>query len=211
VEARKRPEEERAEARKRPEEDRTEARKRPEEERVEARKRPEEDRTEARKRPEAGWAEARKRPEAGQAEARERGAGWEDRHVRERVVHDRLGPRQEEKQGRLSEPGETGLRPDYVIPRRDRPWKTTRAPRDLPSSYDGYVIAIPKDPKEKTAFQHLLNKKMLFRAPETGPDRFREPHFWFKSGELTPDSEKADRRRNRSPEGQEAARKRHRN
>ncbi len=50
-------------------------------------------------------------------------------------------------------------------------------PRDLLSSYDGYVIAMPKVAKEKTAFQHLLNKKMLFRAPETGPDRFREPHF----------------------------------
>ncbi len=48
--------------------------------------------------------------------------------MRERVVQDRLGPRQEEKLGRLSDPGEIGLRPDYVIPRRDRPWKTTRFP-----------------------------------------------------------------------------------
>ncbi len=179
--------------------------------RAEARKRPEGERAEARRRPEEDRAEARKRPEAGRAEARERGAGWEDRHVRGRVVQDRLGLRQEERQGRLSDPGETGLRPDYVIPRRDRPWKTTGASRDLPTSYDGYVIAIPKGPKERTAFQHLLNKKMLFRAPETGPDRFRELHFRFKSGESTPDSEKADRQRNRSPEGQEAARKRHRN
>ena len=223
AEARKRPEEDRAEARKRLEEDRTEARKRPEGERAEARRRPEEDRTEARKRPEGEWAEARrrpevdrtearKRPEAGRAEARETGAGWEDRHVRERNVQDRLGSRQEGGQGRLSGPEETGLRPDYTIPRRDRSWKTTGAPsRVLPLSYEGYMIAIPRSPKEKLAFQQLLNKKMLFRASETGPDRCREPHFRFKSGESTLDSERTDRRRNRSPEGQEAARKRHRN
>jgi hypothetical protein len=196
AEARKRPEEDRAEARKRPEEDRTEARKRPEGEWAEARRRPEVDRTEAKKRP----------------EARETGAGWEDRHVRERNVQDRLGSRQEGGQGRLSGPEETGLRPDYTIPRRDRSWKTTGAPsRVLPLSYEGYMIAIPRSPKEKLAFQQLLNKKMLFRAPETGPDRCREPHFRFKSGESTLDSERTDRRRNRSPEGQEAARKRHRN
>jgi hypothetical protein len=59
----------------------------------------------------------------------------------------------------------------------------TGVPRDLPSSYDGYVIAIPKGSKERAAFQHRLNKRMLFRAPETGPDRFWEPHFRFKSGE----------------------------
>jgi hypothetical protein len=211
AEARKRPEEDWAEARKRPEEDRAEARKRPEEDRAEARKRPEGERAEARRRPEEDQAEARKRPEAGRVEARERGAGWEDRHVRERVVQDRLGSRQEERQGQLSGPEETGLRPDYLIPRRDRSWKTTGASRDLPTSYDGYVIAVPKSPRERAAFQHLLNKKMLFRAPETGPDRCREPHFRFKSGESTPDSERTDRRRNRSPEGQEAARKRHRN
>jgi hypothetical protein len=132
--------------------------------------------------------------------------------VRERNVQDRLGFRQEERQGRLSGPEEAGLRPDYTIPRRDRSWKTTVASsRVLPLSYEGYVIAIPRSPKEKMAFQHLLNKKMLFRAPETGPDRCREPHFRFKSGESTPDSERTDRRRNQSPEGQEAARKRHRN
>jgi hypothetical protein len=179
---------------------------------AEARKRPEEDRAEARRRPEVDRTEARKRPEAGRAEARETGAGWEDRHVRERNVQDRLGSRQEGGQGRLSGPEETGLRPDYTIPRRDRSWKTTGAPsRVLPLSYEGYMIAIPRSPKEKLAFQQLLNKKMLFRAPETGPDRCREPHFRFKSGESTLDSERTDRRRNRSPEGQEAARKRHRN
>ena len=201
-----------AEARKRPEEDRAEARKRPEENRTEARKRPEGEWAEARRRPEVDRTEARKRPEAGRAEARETGAGWEDRHVRERNVQDRLGSRQEGGQGRLSGPEETGLRPDYTIPRRDRSWKTTGAPsRVLPLSYEGYMIAIPRSPKEKLAFQQLLNKKMLFRAPETGPDRCREPHFRFKSGESTLDSERTDRRRNRSPEGQEAARKRHRN
>ncbi len=204
---------ERAEARKRPEEDRVEARKRPEEDRVEARKRPEGEWAEARRRPEEDRTEARKRPEAGRAEARERGASWEGRHVRERKVQDRLGSRKEERQGRLSGPEEAGLRPDYTIPRRDRSWKTTEIPsKILPLSYEGYVIAIRRSPKEKLAFQQLLNKKMLFRAPETGPgDRCREPHFRFKSGESTLDSERTDRRRNRSPEGQEAARKRHRN
>jgi hypothetical protein len=39
--------------------------------------------------------EARKRPEAGGVEAEEAEAGWEGRHVRERVVQDRLGRRQE--------------------------------------------------------------------------------------------------------------------
>jgi hypothetical protein len=187
--------------------DRKEAKKRPDE----ARKRPGGEQAEARRKPEEGRAEARRRPEAGRAEDRERGTSWEDRHVRERDVRDRLGPRQEDRQGQLSDPEETGLGRNYVTPRRDRPRKTTEASRDLPSSYDGYVIALPRSIKEKTAFQHLLNKKMLFRAPETGPGRFREPHFQFKFGESTPDSEKADRRRNRSPEGQEAARKRHRN
>jgi hypothetical protein len=78
-------------------------------------------------------------------------------------------------------------------------------------SYEGYAVAIPRSPKEKLVFQQLLNKKMRFRAPETGQGRCRELHFRFKSGESTLDSEKTDRRRNRSPEGQEAARKRHRN
>ncbi len=173
--------------------------------------RPEGERSETRRRPEEDRAEARKRLEVGRVVAKERGAGWEDRHVRERLVQDRLGSRQEERQGRLSDPGEIGLRPDYIIPRRDRSWKTTEASRDPPTSYDGFVISIPKSPRERLAFQRLLNKKMLFRAPETGPGRIREPHFRFKSGESTPDSERTDRRQNRSPEGHEAARKRHRN
>jgi hypothetical protein len=208
--ARKRPEEGREEARKRPDEGREKARKRPEGEQGEARKRPEEGRAEARRRPEDGRAEAGRRPEEGRAEARERGASWEGRHVRERMVQDRLGRRQEEGQGRLSDPEETGLRPGYRIPRRDRPWRTTETPRDLPASYEGYVIAAPRNLREETAFQHLVYKNMLFRAPETGPDRCRRPHFRFNSGEPTPDSERTDRRRDRSPEEQEAARKRHR-
>jgi hypothetical protein len=87
---------------------------------------------------------------------------------------------------------------------------TMGTPRDLPTLYEGYVIAIPRSHREETAFQHLMNKKMLFRAPDTGPDRCRRPHFRFNSGEPTPNSERTDRRRNRSPEEQEAARKRHR-
>jgi hypothetical protein len=109
-EARKRLEGERGEVRKRPEEGWAEARKRPEEGRAEARKRQEEGRAEARRRPEEGRAEAGRRPEEGRAEARERGASWEGRHVRERMVQDRLGRRQEEGQRQLSDPEETGLR-----------------------------------------------------------------------------------------------------
>ncbi len=60
-------------------------------------------------------------------------------------------------------------------------------------------------------FQQLLDRKMLFRAPRAGPDRCREPHFRLRAGEPILSSERIDRRRDRSPEGQEAARKRHRN
>jgi hypothetical protein len=180
-------------------EDDREARKRSEEDRV-ARKRSEEDRV------------ARKRPEAGRAEAREREASWEGRHVRDRRVQDRLGKRKEEKLGRPSGPEEAGLGPDYTIPRKGRPWKTTTTPaRSLPLSYEGYTIALPRSEKEKLVFQQLLNKKLLFRAPEAGPNRCREPHFRFKTGEPVLGSERTDRRRTRSPDGQEAARKRHRN
>ena len=126
------------------------------------------------------------------------------------VVQDRLGRRQEEGRRRPPDQEETRLRPDYKIPRRDRPWRTAEAPRELPTSYEGYVIAAPRSLREETAFQHLVYKGMLFQAPETGPDRCREPHFRFTSGEPTPDSERTDRRRDRSPGGQKAARKRHR-
>jgi hypothetical protein len=201
AESSKRSEEDR-EARKRSEEDR-EARKRSEEDR-EARKRSEEDR-EARRRSEKDR-EARKRPEAGRAED-----SWKGRHVRDRRVQDRLGERREEKLGRPSGPEEAGLRPDYTIPRKGRPWKTTTNPsRSLPLTYEGYTIALPRSEEEKLVFQQLLNRKLLFQAPEAGPDRCREPHFRFKSGESALNSERTDRRRIRSPEMQEAARKRHR-
>ncbi len=61
-----------------------EAKRRPEGERAEARRRPEGERVEASRRSEEDWAEAGKRPEAGRAEARERGASWEGRHVKEK-------------------------------------------------------------------------------------------------------------------------------
>ncbi len=132
--------------------------------------------------------------------------------MRDRRVQDRLGKRKEEKLGRPSGPEEAGLEPDYTIPRKGRPWKTTTTPsRSLPLSYEGYTIALPRSEKEKLVFKKLLNRKMLFRAPEAGPDRCREPHFRFKAGEPVLGSERTDRRRTRSPEGQEAARKRHRN
>jgi hypothetical protein len=155
---------------------------------------------------------ARKRPEAGRAEARERETSWEGRHMRDRRVQDRLGKREEEKPGRPSGPEEAGLEPDYTIPRKGRPWKkTTTHSRSLPPSYEGYTIALPRSEKEKLVFQQLLNRKMLFRAPEAGLDRCREPHFRFKAGEPVLGGERTDRRWTLSPEGQEAARKRHRN
>jgi hypothetical protein len=132
--------------------------------------------------------------------------------VRDRRVQDRLGKRKEEKPGRPSGPEEAGLEPDYTIPRKGRPWKkTTTHSRSLPLSYEGYTIALPKSEREKLVFQQLLDRKMLFRAPGAGPDRCREPHFQVRAGEPILGSERIDRRRNRSPEGQEAARKRHRN
>jgi hypothetical protein len=154
----------------------------------------------------------KKRPEAGRAEAGDREASWEGRHVRDRRVQDRLGKRKEERPGRPSGPEGAGLEPGYTIPRKSRPWKTTTTHRrSLPSSYEGYAIALPRGEKEKLVFQQLLDRKMLFRAPGAGPDRCREPHFWFRAGEPILSSERIDRRRNRSPEGQEVARKRHRN
>jgi hypothetical protein len=210
AEARMRPEERWAEARGRPEERWAEARRRPEERWAEARGRPEESWAETRGRPEEGWAEARGRPEAGEAEDEEAEAGWEGRHVRERVVQDRLGRRQEGGQGRVPGQEGPGLRPDYRIPRRDRSWRTAEAPGGLPLSYEGYIITAPRSLAENTAFQHLMRKGMLFRAPETGPDEYYGPHFRFASGEPTPDRERADRRRGRSPGWQEAAKKRHR-
>jgi len=210
AEARGRPGERWAEARRRPEERWAEARGRPEESWAEARGRPEESWAEARGRPEESWAEAGGRPEAGEAEDEEAEAGWEGRHVRERVVQDRLGRRQEGGQGRVPGQEGPGLRPGYRIPRRDRSWRTAEAPGGLPLSYEGYIITAPRSLAENTAFQHLMRKGMLFRAPETGPDKYHRPHFRFASGEPTPDSERADRRRGRSTGWQEAAKKRHR-
>ena len=132
--------------------------------------------------------------------------------MRDRRVQDRLGKRKEERPGRSSGPEGAGLEPGYTIPRKSRPWKTTTThSRSLPSSYEGYAIALPRGEKEKLVFQQLLDRKMLFRDPGAGPDRCREPHFRFRAGEPILSSERIDRRRNRSPEKQEAARKRHRN
>ncbi len=131
--------------------------------------------------------------------------------MRDRRVQDRLGKRKEEGQGRPSGPGEAGLEPDYTISRKGRPWKkTTTHSRSLPQSYEGYTIALPRSEKEKQVFQQLLDRKMLFRAPGAGPDRCREPHFRFRAREPVLGGERTDKRRARSPEKQEAARKRHR-
>ncbi len=81
----------------------------------------------------------------------------------------------------------------------------------LPSSYKEYAIALPRGEEERLVFQQLLDKKMLFRDPGAGPDRCKEPHFRFRAGEPILSSERIGRRRSRSPEKQEAARKRHRN
>jgi hypothetical protein len=211
-EARRRLEDDRR-ARKRSEDDRK-ARRRSEEDR-ETRKRSEDDRK-ARKRSE-DFRGTEERPEAGRAEAeraedRQEEASWEGRHVRDRRIQERLGKRKEERPGRSSGPEGAGLEPGYTIPRRNQPWKTTASPsRSLPSSYKDYAIALPRGEEERLVFQQLLDKKMLFRDPGTGPDRCKQPHFRFKAGEPILGSERADRRRSRSPEKQEAARKRHRN
>ncbi len=156
-----------------------------------------------------GQGEARRKLGRGQGDE-EAEAGWEGRHVRERVVQDRLGRRQEGGQGRVPGQEGPGLRPDYRIPRRDRSRRTAEAPGGLPLSYEGYIITAPRSFAESTAFQHLMRKGMLFRAPETGPGEYHGPHFRFTSGEPTSDMERADRRRGRSPGWQEAAKKRHR-
>ncbi len=201
------------EARKRSEDDR-EARKRSEENR-EARKRSEDDR-ETRRRSE-DFRGTEERPEAGRAEAeraedRQEKASWGGRHVRDRRMQERLGKREEERPGRSSGPEGAGLEPGYTIPRKSQPWKTTAShSRSLPSSYKDNAIALPRGEEERLVFQQLLDKKMLFRDPGTGPDRYKQPHFRFRAGEPILGSERADRRRSRSPEKQEAARKRHRN
>jgi hypothetical protein len=102
---------------------------------------------------------------------------------------------------------------ERLIFKRDVPESPTRRPpsRTLPSSYSGYVIAIPRNDKERAAFQHPMNKRMIFPTLETGPERCREPHFRFQAGELRLDGDRADRRRDRSPVEQETARKKHRN
>ncbi len=213
---RKRPEESWAEARRWPGRSWAGARVRPGEGGAEARWRPEERWAEARRRPEESWARARggseyscigarKRPETRQAEDEGAEAGWENRHVRERVVQDRLGYRQEGGQGHV--PGQEGpkLRPNYRIPRRKQSWRTAEASGGLPLSYEGYIIAAPRDLEESTAFQNLMKKGMLFQAPEAGPGEYYGPHFRFTSGRAVP-----DRRRGRSPGWQEAAKRRHR-
>ena len=153
----------------------------------------------ARRRPEVRW------PEAGEAEA-----GGQRRNVREQVVQDRLGSRQEGGRGYLAGQEGPGLRPEYRIPRVDRPWRREGAPGGVSLSYEGYIITAPRSLAESTAFQNLMKKGMLFRAPEAGPGEYHGPHFRFTSGGPIPDRERADRRRGRSPGWQEAAKKRHR-
>jgi hypothetical protein len=198
-EARKRSED--REARKRSED--REARKRSEDR--EARRRSEDfRRTEGR--PEAG------RAEAGRAEDEKKEAGLGGRCVRDRRMQERLGRRSEERPGPSSGPEGAGLEPGYSIPRRSHPQKTTASPsRSLPSSYRDYAIALPRGEEERQVFQQLLDKKMLFRDPGTGPEGYKQPCFRFRAGEPIWGGEGADRRRSRSPERQETARKRHRN
>jgi hypothetical protein len=85
------------------------------------------------------------------------------------------------------------------------------SPLDLALLLSSYVIVVPRNDRESAAFQHLINKRMIFPAPETGPERCREPHFRFQSGEPRLDSDRADRQQDRSPVEQEAAQKKHRN
>jgi hypothetical protein len=83
-------------------------------------------------------AEAKRRPEAGQAEARRQEADREERrvHVMYQTVQDMLGPKPGEGQGQTPDRRETGLRPDYVIPKWDVPERPTIRPPPwtLPSS-----------------------------------------------------------------------------
>ena len=132
--------------------------------------------------------------------------------MRDRRMQERLGRRSEERPGPSSGPEGAGLEPGYSIPRRSHPQKTTASPsRSLPSSYRDYAIALPRGEEERQVFQQLLDKKMLFRDPGTGPEGYKQPCFRFRAGEPIRSSEGADRRRSRSPERQETARKRHRN
>ena len=132
--------------------------------------------------------------------------------MRDRRMQERLGKRSEERPGPSSGPEGAGLEPGYSIPRRSQPWKTTASPsRSLPSSYKDYAIALPRGEEERQVFQQLLERKMLFRDPGAGPEGYKQPCFRFRTGEPIRGGEGADRRRSRSPERQETARKRHRN
>jgi hypothetical protein len=184
-----------------------EARKRSEDR--EARKRSED--REARRRSE-DFRRTEGRAEAGRAEDEKKEAGLGGRCVRDRRMQERLGRRSEERPGPSSGPEGAGLEPGYSIPRRSQPQKTTASPsRSLPSSYKDYAIALPRGEEERQVFQQLLDKKMLFRDPGTGPEGYKQPCFRFRAGEPIRGGEGADRRRSRSPERQETARKRHRN
>ena len=132
--------------------------------------------------------------------------------MRDRRMQERLGRRSEERPGPSSGPEGAGLEPGYSIPRRSQPQKTTASPsRSLPSSYRDYAITLPRGEEERQVFQQLLDKKMLFRDPGTGPEGYKQPCFRFRAGEPIRGGEGAGRRRSRSPERQETARKRHRN
>ena len=112
--------------------------------------------------------------------------------MRDRKIQERLGKRSEERPGRSSGPEGAGLESGYTIPRRSQPWKTTASPsRSLPSTYKDYAIALPRSEEERLVFQQLLEKKMLFRDPGTGPDRYKLAHFRFRAGEPIRSSEGA--------------------
>jgi len=111
----------------------------------------------ARRRPEVRW------PEAGEAEA-----GGQRRNVREQVVQDRLGSRQEGGRGYLAGQEGPGLRPEYRIPRVDRPWRREGAPRGASLSYEGYIITAPRSLAEETALQNLIALPVHFRRDNTG-------------------------------------------
>jgi hypothetical protein len=188
-----------------------EAWRRPQESWAETRGRPEGRGAEARWRPEESWARTRGGSEdscvgaRGRLEARQAEASWESRHVRERVVQDRLGYRQEGGPSLAPGQEEPRLRPGYRIPRRGQSWRTAEATGGLPLSYEGYIVTAPRDLGESRVFQDLVKRGMLFRAPQEGPGEYRGPHFRFTPGRAAP-----DRRRGRSPGWQEAAKKRHR-
>jgi len=108
--------------------------------------------------------------------------------VREQVVQDRLGRRQEAGRGHQAGQEGPGLRQEYRIPRVDRPGRREGAPRGASLSYEGYIITAPRSLAEETALQNLLGRGML---QERQPRKVRGP----TGGEASPQGGRRQRGR----------------